>query len=58
MKRFILLTMFIVGCSSKPEVREEQQVDQWEKEERARTGQISDEIGPGYDDGTTLPRRN
>lgn len=59
MKTLLLIGVLVVGCSSRPEEpREEQQeVQTLEQEERARTG-YSDELGPGYDHGTTSSQKN
>ena len=51
MKKLLLVLLVIAGCASKNEVREDQQEIQRQEEEVNRTS--SDDIGPGFDYGTT-----
>ncbi len=61
MKTLLLVALFAVSCSSRheePKQEQQQDVQTIEQEERARTGNYSDEMGPGYDYGTTSSQRN
>ncbi|MES2525470.1 MAG: hypothetical protein V4598_00220 [Bdellovibrionota bacterium] len=55
MKTLLIALLVISACASKNEVREEQQEIQRQEEEVNRTG-TSDEMGPGYDYGSTSTR--
>lgn len=61
MKALLLVVVLFVGCSSRqdePKQEQQQDIQTLEQEERLRTGNYSDEMGPGYDYGTTSSQGN